>query len=399
MNVYKIPIEYAFIVFPFVAFILTIPFLIHQYRKFGSIPVLKSTIFYSMILYLICSYFLVILPLPSIEKVKSMTGPTTQLVPFQFIKDIISTVSFDISNVKDFINIFKQSTVYVFLFNLFLILPFGVYLRYMFKKKWYHSLIYSFLLSIFFELTQLSGLYGIYPRAYRLFDVDDLIVNTCGGLIGHILAPYLTFFIPSIDELEAKGYKKGKRVTLIRRFVSLVIDVPFVLAFCVLAQIFLYGTSLSSYGILLVIVFYYIVAPTFTTGKTIGKKVIKTKITSHNEDAKWYLILIRNTLLVFIVLYPFSWINILAEKVSSDVIARLWSVIIILQVANIIYYIYTVLSQKEHAFLYEYVTQTINTSTIEYVEKEPSKSKRRKKKLTKDVENVENIGVDNCVED
>ena len=109
MDVYKIPIEYAFIVFPFIAFILTIPFLIHQYRKFGSIPILKSTIFYSMVLYIICAYFLVMLPLPSIEKVASMTGPTYQLVPFQFIKDIIATTSFDISNIKEFINIFKNS--------------------------------------------------------------------------------------------------------------------------------------------------------------------------------------------------------------------------------------------------------------------------------------------------
>ena len=124
MDVYKIPIEYAFVVFPFIAFILTIPFLIHQYRKFGSIPMLKSFCFYSMILYLLCAYFLVMLPLPSIEKVASMTGPTTQLVPFQFIKDIIVTVSFEIKNIDDLINVFKHSTMYTILFNLFLTLPF-----------------------------------------------------------------------------------------------------------------------------------------------------------------------------------------------------------------------------------------------------------------------------------
>ena len=144
MDVYKIPIEYAFIVFPFIAFILTIPFLIHQYRKFGSIPILKSAIFYSMILYIICAYFLVMLPLPSIEKVASMTGPTSQLMPFQFVKDIIATTSFDISNFKDFINIFKNSTIYTVLFNIILTLPFGIYLRYIFKKKWYHSITYTF---------------------------------------------------------------------------------------------------------------------------------------------------------------------------------------------------------------------------------------------------------------
>ena len=99
MNAYKIPIESAFIVFPFIAFIMTIPFLLHQYRKFGSIPPLKSAIFYSLILYLLCAYFLVILPLPSIEKVEAMRGPTSQLIPFQFVKDIMETTSFDIKSI------------------------------------------------------------------------------------------------------------------------------------------------------------------------------------------------------------------------------------------------------------------------------------------------------------
>ena len=33
--------------------------------------------------------------------------------------------------------------------------------------------IFSFLLSLFFEVTQLTGLYFLYPGSYRLFDVDD----------------------------------------------------------------------------------------------------------------------------------------------------------------------------------------------------------------------------------
>ena len=90
MEVYKIPIEFAFIVFPFIAFILTIPFLIHQYRKYGGIPILKSACFYSLILYLICAYFLVMLPLPAVKDVAQMTGPKTQLHLFQFIKDIMN---------------------------------------------------------------------------------------------------------------------------------------------------------------------------------------------------------------------------------------------------------------------------------------------------------------------
>lgn len=368
MDVYKIPIEYAFIVFPFIAFILTIPFLIHQYRKFGSIPILKSAIFYSMILYIICAYFLVMLPLPSIEKVASMTGPTSQLIPFQFVKDIIATTSFDISNFKDFINIFKNSTIYTVLFNIILTLPFGIYLRYIFKKKWYHSIIYTFLLSLFFELTQLTGLYGIYPRPYRLFDVDDLFINTLGGLMGHAITPLFTFFIPTIDELDEKGYKKGERVTLIRRLVSLMIDVLFAIILSIVTKILLYNTFLEDYYLIITLTIFYIIIPMLSSGKTIGKKVIKLEISGLESQVKWYQILIRNILLIYIVIYPNSWLSIIDNYLKQNVVTRIWHVIVFCQVINIIYYIYTVITNKQHLFLYESITGTKNISTI-FVEK------------------------------
>lgn len=391
MDVYKIPIEYAFIVFPFIAFILTIPFLIHQYRKFGSIPILKSAIFYSMVLYIICAYFLVMLPLPSIEKVASMTGPTSQLVPFQFIKDIIATTSFDISNLKDFINIFKNSTIYTVLFNIVLTLPFGVYLRYFFKKKWYHTIIYSFLLSLFFELTQLTGLYGIYPRPYRLFDIDDLFINTLGGLIGHVITPLFTFFIPTIDELDEKGYKKGEKVTLIRRMVSLMIDILFVIIFSIITKILLYNTFLDDYYLIITLTIFYILLPMLSSGKTIGKKVIKLEVSGLESPAKWYQILIRNILLIYIVLYPNSWMSIIDNYIKPNIYTRIWHVIIFCQIINITYYIYNVITNKNNLFLYEAITGTKNISTIS-VEK-TSKEEEKEISEEKSVEKEKNSSV------
>lgn len=42
-------------------------------------------------------------------------------------------------------------------------------------------------LTLFVELTQLTGLWGIYPCAYRQFNVDDLIMNLLGVLVGAAL--------------------------------------------------------------------------------------------------------------------------------------------------------------------------------------------------------------------
>ncbi|EYD75069.1 hypothetical protein Rumeso_03397 [Rubellimicrobium mesophilum DSM 19309] len=43
-------------------------------------------------------------------------------------------------------------------------------------------------LSLAVELTQLTGTWGLYPCAYRKFDVDDLILNTVGVALGFWVA-------------------------------------------------------------------------------------------------------------------------------------------------------------------------------------------------------------------
>ena len=43
-------------------------------------------------------------------------------------------------------------------------------------------------LSLSVETAQLTALFGIYPCPYRQFDVDDLILNTAGTLLGAALA-------------------------------------------------------------------------------------------------------------------------------------------------------------------------------------------------------------------
>lgn len=50
------------------------------------------------------------------------------------------------------------------------------------------ALAFGLAVSGFIELSQLSGLYGFYPCAYRHFDVDDLILNGTGLLAGFGLA-------------------------------------------------------------------------------------------------------------------------------------------------------------------------------------------------------------------
>lgn len=46
------------------------------------------------------------------------------------------------------------------------------------------ALLFGLGLSLGVELTQLTGIWGLYPCAYRQFDVDDLILNVAGVVGG-----------------------------------------------------------------------------------------------------------------------------------------------------------------------------------------------------------------------
>jgi glycopeptide antibiotics resistance protein len=82
LRAYIEPILTAAWLFPLVAALITFPYMVMQYRKYGSILLLRTAIVYSFILYLMCAYFLTMLPLPSRETVAMLTSPYLQLTPF-----------------------------------------------------------------------------------------------------------------------------------------------------------------------------------------------------------------------------------------------------------------------------------------------------------------------------
>ena len=203
-------IKIALVIFPFLAFLFTIPFILWQYHKYGSINKLRVLIIYSFILYIICVYFLAIFPLPDKDSI-DMTAPICQLIPFSFIFDIIKKTS----SMKNIWMFFGNSSVYTVLFNVLMFIPFGMYLRYYFKNNLKNTIVFSFLFSLFLELTQLTGLYFIYPHPYRLFDVDDLMINTLGGIIGYLLMGIFMRFLPSSDNIDMESLEVGKRVSVL----------------------------------------------------------------------------------------------------------------------------------------------------------------------------------------
>jgi glycopeptide antibiotics resistance protein len=294
MDSYIFPIKIAFITFPFLAILFTLPFIIFQYRKYGYINKFRVLMLYSFLLFLLTSYYLVILPLPNTRDVLSLQSPGTQhvqLVPFTFIRDFFSETSLKFNKPSTFIYVLKERAFLQAAFNAILLMPLGIYLRYYFKRNLKQTFIITFLVSLFFELTQLTGLYGIYNAPYRIFDVDDLMLNTLGGYIGYLLAPLFVYALPKTEELDGGIDIQNLEVGYIKRFFAYFID------WAILGFIPNIKTHIS---IQIITVFiYFILIAYLTNGKTIGKGLVGIKVKGKNDKIKFKELFIRYGILYY----------------------------------------------------------------------------------------------------
>ena len=86
-----------------------------------------------------------------------------------------------------FIDYFNNDSTQTFIkfkdgiLNVFVFIPLGLYLSFFIKKnKFIKVIIYTFLISLLFEIIQLFSLLGS-------FQTEDLILNMFSGLLGYII--------------------------------------------------------------------------------------------------------------------------------------------------------------------------------------------------------------------
>ncbi|MGO4927835.1 VanZ family protein [Fundicoccus sp. Sow4_F4] len=286
MRAYMLPILTAVFLFPVLAALAVLPYAIHQYRKFGSISKFKTFIVFSFGFYLLCAYFLVILPLPSIEEVAQMTSPRTLLEPLRVVRQFRQYSVLNLTDPTSYIPALKQQVFLQPFFNIMLTLPFGVYLRYLTKINAKQALLAGLALSLFFELTQLSGLYFIYPRPYRLFEVDDLITNTLGAGLGYAVEPLLSFVIPSVTQLNQSARTTSQHVSFTRRLAAYALDWLILATTVQFLSIGWPALTLANYThYLIVSTSYFVLIPIIWQGSTPGKALVKIRII-HQESGR-----------------------------------------------------------------------------------------------------------------
>ena len=334
MNQYFSAIETAFLTFPVIAAVITLPYMIVQYKKFGAIPMLRSAVVYSFTLYLICVYYLAILPLPSFKAVEAMTSPTMALVPMEGLRNFISKYSIDLTSMTDWVKLLKSAAFQEMFFNVCMFFPLGIYLRYYFKRPWWQALLFGFFGSLFLEVTQLTGLYGIYARAYRLFDINDLFNNTFGAMLGFWCTPLVCFFLPSRDKLDERAYRKGTKVSFFRRAFALVLDWAILgvlyQGFKALGVYFfpvLYQMQWAKSVIYYLCIFvYFVLIPFATAGRTPAKAFFKLRVVAENgRKARIGFLTIRYAILYGLIvpapLYALSCMDLAFESTNTVLVA------------------------------------------------------------------------------
>ena len=349
-------IQIALLVFPILAFFITLPYMIFNYRKYGSINKLRTLILYSFVLYLLTIYFLVILPLPDPDTVHTTYAQMLNLVPFTFIFNFLKETPVEISKPATWIMSIKDATFYVPAFNVLMLIPFGMYLRYYFKCSFKKTLLLTALLSLFFELTQLSGLYFLYPGPYRLADIDDIIQNTTGGCIGYALGSLPVLLLPSRDKIDKEALEAGSQVSQIRVGLSSLID-TFIVSIP-------YNLSKTTLPFSLFIALYFAVAPLFN-GKTLGSALLRFKLSYEKQRVPRTML--RGLLITgYFYLVPNGLLYLIDDFNKTPESMLFLELIPIMFVAFILLYIITaVLMLMNKRFLFDRLSGSYYTSTVQ----------------------------------
>ncbi|GAA0410391.1 VanZ family protein [Paenibacillus motobuensis] len=276
-------------------------------------------------------------------------------MPLNFIHDILKETGVVISKPSSYLHLLKERAFLQVLFNIFLTVPFGMMLRYYYRLGWLRCILYTFLLSLFFELTQLTGLYGIYQHPYRVFDVDDLLMNTLGGIFGVLIADWTSSLLPNVEHLDADVDPTAKRVTYLRRGIAYMIDFWIWTIFeVILDQAF--NLSLSFF---LSTGFYFMLLPYLTGGYTFGKWIVRIKLTRTGPKQRVSLLslVLRYGILYWLIFGIHQFIprltNGLHPFISVIVTLSIFALDVALFIHVVIYMI-----RKEPQLFYEKISRT-----------------------------------------
>lgn len=187
-----------------------VPFAVLRYRKAGRLRLVDVVTLLAVAVYGVALWTYTLVPLPESDDFRCAG---TNLRPFEFVRDILATGR----------NFWRSFPAFQALFNVVLFVPLGFFVRTLLRRGVVVAGLAGFAISLAIELTQRTGIWGYFHCAYRVFDVDDLILNTSGAVVGSLLTiPIMRLLGP------ARPLPAVIEVTLGRRLIGMLADAALV---------------------------------------------------------------------------------------------------------------------------------------------------------------------------
>lgn len=188
------------------AIVAFVPVAVLRYRRAGRLRPLDLLVLLAIALYATALWSYTLVPLPETDSFKCVPA---NLRPLGFLDDIRKAGGLSLGN-----RALLQAA-----FNIVLFLPLGFFLRVLWRRGVLIGTLVGFLVSLTIEFTQRTGLWGLFHCAYRVFDVDDLIMNTTGALLGSLFALPVTAILDRRRPAPAVT-----TITVGRRFTGFLVD-------------------------------------------------------------------------------------------------------------------------------------------------------------------------------
>jgi glycopeptide antibiotics resistance protein len=161
------------------AVLLLIPTAAVQYRLDGRLGPMDLTILVTAAVYALAIWTYTLLPMP-VDRTFECKGSQLRVLG--------SLGLIHVPSQGGPLALLREPAFMQVVLNLLLFVPLGYFLRVILHRGVVVATIAGFGLSLLVELTQKTGVWHLYSCAYRLFDVDDLMVNTLGATVGSLLS-------------------------------------------------------------------------------------------------------------------------------------------------------------------------------------------------------------------
>ena len=161
------------------AVLLLIPTAAVQYRLDGRLGPLDLAILVTSAVYALAIWTYTLLPMP-VDGTFACKGSQLRVLG-----------SLGMVHVPDSggpLALLREPAFLQIVLNVLLFVPLGYFVRVILHRGVVVATGLGLGLSLLVELTQKTGVWHLYDCAYRLFDVDDLIVNTLGATVGSLLS-------------------------------------------------------------------------------------------------------------------------------------------------------------------------------------------------------------------